>query len=250
VRPERQRPSSRIAPTAATLISVFIDPKPLFEEPKFFTSAEAPISSHEGFNPFFENPAGPPTAIDLGRLGETESRVTRHTTRRQPHLMYLLWSRHRSGYRCITLTLVRGTMATAADDLYRAQAIVTGQWSQNRNLSGFASAWRTFLIKVSARRACRDRRLAPTIEREDFVRAFRGYQRNQMSGTSDRDEQAPSIAIHLTVDFERRKSTTFSSTHLNRGIHDRPILAVLCRNGSILKSSWSQGECRPGRHNT
>jgi hypothetical protein len=51
----------------------------------------------------------------------------------------------------VTLICCSGTMATAADDLYRAQAIVTGQ--QANHIVGFAACLEDVLIKVSARRS-------------------------------------------------------------------------------------------------
>src|SRR5438477_11670249 len=75
----------------------------------------------------------------------------------------------------VTLTCCSGTMATAADDLYRAQAIVTGQGAANR-IIGVASCLEDVLVKVSgAQQLAGDRRLAAyQLYAEDFVRLF-GY---------------------------------------------------------------------------
>jgi len=79
-------------------------------------------------------------------------------------------------------------MAAAADELYRAQATVTGQGEANRVI-GFASCLEDVLIKVSgAQQLGGDRRLAAyKSNAKGFVRAF-SY-RDQMSGTPTRDEQ-------------------------------------------------------------
>jgi hypothetical protein len=64
-------------------------------------------------------------------------------------------------------------MATAAVDLYRAQAIVMGQGEANR-IIGFASCLEDVLIKVSgAQKFEGERRLAAyKPNARDFVRAF------------------------------------------------------------------------------
>jgi hypothetical protein len=77
--------------------------------------------------------------------------VTRHTTKRQRHFICL------DAVRVIirislaaALTCCSGTTVTAAADLYRAQAIVTGQGEANR-IIGFASSLEDVLIKYHRR---------------------------------------------------------------------------------------------------
>ena len=94
-------------------------------------------------------------------LQAQNERVWRNSTKRQPHLIYLGVVRAIIRISLtVTLTCCSGTMATAADDLYRAQAIVTGQGEANR-IIGFASCLEDVLIKVSgAQKLAGDRRLA------------------------------------------------------------------------------------------
>jgi uncharacterized protein len=99
--------------------------------------------------------------------------ATRHMTRRQPHVMYLGVVRAIIRLSLtVALTCCSGTMATAADDLYRAQATVTGQGEANR-IIGFAACLEDVLIKVSgAQKLAGDRRLAAyKSNAKGFVRA-------------------------------------------------------------------------------
>lgn len=154
--------------------------------------------------------------------------VTRHTTKRQPHLMYLAVVRAIIRI-SLTVTLIccSGTMATAADDLYRAQAIVTGQGEANR-IVGFASCLEDVLIKVSgAQKLAGDRRLAAyKSNAKDLVRAFSYH--DQMSGTPTRDEQGTRDRPYdLTVDFDETKIDDLLKTlHIKPWHSHRPILAV------------------------
>jgi hypothetical protein len=83
-------------------------------------------------------------------------------------------------------------MAAAGADLYRAQAIVTGQGEVNR-IIGFASCLEDVLIKVSgAQQLAGDRRLAThKSNAKSFVRAFSYH--DQMSGKPIRTSRAPAI---------------------------------------------------------
>jgi uncharacterized protein len=127
----------------------------------------------------------------------------------------------------VTLTCCGGTMATAADDLYRAQAIVTGQGEANR-IIGFASCLEDVLIKVSgAQKLAGDRRLAAyKSNAKGFVRAF-SY-RDQMSGTPTRDEQGTRDRPYdLIVDFDEKKiDDLLGAFRLKPWLSHRPILAV------------------------
>src|SRR5258707_10263344 len=129
--------------------------------------------------------------------------ITRHRTKRQRYSMCLgaLAVMIRISI-TVTLTCCTGAMASAADDLYRAQAIVTGQGEANR-IIGFASCLEDVLIKVSgAQQLAGDRRLAAyKSNAKGFVRAFSYH--DQMSGTPTRDEQGTRDRPYdLIVDFD------------------------------------------------
>jgi uncharacterized protein len=151
------------------------------------------------------------------------------TTQRQPHLMCP------GVFRAIivvslavALTWCGGAMAIAADNLYRAQAIVTGQGEANR-IIGFASALEDVLIKVSgAGNLAGSRRLAAyKSNAKSFVRAFSYH--DQMSGTPTRDEQGTRDRPYdLIVDFEEEKiDDLLGALGLTPWHAHRPILAVL-----------------------
>jgi uncharacterized protein len=154
--------------------------------------------------------------------------VTRHATRRRPHLTYLAVVRAIIGI-SLTVTLIccGGTIATAADDLYRAQAIVTGQGEANR-IVGFASCLEDVLIKVSgAQKLAGDRRLAAyKSNAKGLVRAFSYH--DQMSGTPTRDEQGTRDRPYdLTVDFDETKiDDLLKALHIKPWPSHRPVLAV------------------------
>jgi hypothetical protein len=154
--------------------------------------------------------------------------VTRHTTKRQPHLIC-------PGVVCalirilltVTLMCCAATMAAAADDLYRAQAIVTGQGEANR-IIGFASSLEEVLIKVSgAQKLAGDSRLTPYKSKAaDFVKAHSYH--DQMSGTPTRDEQGTRDRPYdLIVDFDEKKiDDLLRAFRLKPWLSHRPILAV------------------------
>lgn len=128
----------------------------------------------------------------------------------------------------VALTWCTVTMATAADDLYRAQATVTGQGEANR-MVGFAVCLEDVLIKVSgAPRLAGDPRLAAYKSRAgDFVNAH-SY-RDQMSGTPTRDEQGTRDRPYdLTVDFDKTKiDDLLGSLGLKPWLSQRPVLGVV-----------------------
>lgn len=125
------------------------------------------------------------------------------------------------------LTWCAGTMAAAGADLYRAQAIVTGQGEANR-IIGFASCLEDVLVKVSgAQKLVGDRRLAAyKSNAKSFVRAFSYH--DQMSGKPIRDEQGTRDRPYdLTVDFEDRKiDDILKALGLKPWFSHRPLLAV------------------------
>jgi uncharacterized protein len=163
--------------------------------------------------------------------------VTRHATKHQRHLICL------SAVRAIikiSLTAVlmccTGTMATEAADLYRAQAIVTGQGEANR-IIGFASCLEDVLIKVSgAQKLAGDRRLAAYKSKaKGFVRAFSYH--DQMSGTPTRDEQGTRDRPYdLIVDFDEKKiDDILKALGLKPWLSRRPVLGVFVEMQQGLK---------------
>jgi uncharacterized protein len=163
--------------------------------------------------------------------------VTRHATKHQRHLICL------SAVRAIikiSLTAVlmccTGTMATEAADLYRAQAIVTGQGEANR-IIGFASCLEDVLIKVSgAQKLAGDRRLAAYKSKaKGFVRAFSYH--DQMSGTPTRDEQGTRDRPYdLIVDFDEKKiDDILKALGLEPWLSRRPVLGVFVEMQQGLK---------------
>src|SRR5258708_27503668 len=119
------------------------------------------------------------------------------------------------------------TMAAAADDLYRAQAVVTGQGEANR-IIGFASCLEDVLIKVSgALKLAGDPRLAAYKSRAgDFVTAHSYH--DQMSGTPTRDEQGTRDRPYdLTVDFDKTKiDDLLGAIGVKPWLAHRPVLSV------------------------
>ena len=118
-------------------------------------------------------------------------------------------------------------MAAAGADLYRAQAIVTGQGEANR-IIGFASCLEDVLIKVSgAQKLAGDRRLAAyKSNAKSFVKAFSYH--DQFSGKPHRDEQGTRDRPYdLTVDFEESKiDEILKALGLKPWLSHRPRLAV------------------------
>jgi hypothetical protein len=124
------------------------------------------------------------------------------------------------------LTWCASAMAARAD-LYRAQAIVTGQGEANR-IIGFASCLEDVLIKVSgAQKLAGDRRLAAyKSNAKNFVKAFSYH--DQMSGKPHRDEQGTRDRPYdLTVDFDEGKiGDILERLALKPWLSPRPRLAV------------------------
>jgi len=105
----------------------------------------------------------------------------------------------------IALVCCAATTASAADDVYRAQTIVTGQGEANRAI-GFASCLEDVLIKASgALKLAGDPRLdAYKSHAGDFVSAYDYH--DQMSGKPKRDEQGTRDRPYdLIVDFDAKK---------------------------------------------
>lgn len=120
------------------------------------------------------------------------------------------------------------TLAAAADDLYRAQTVVTGQGEANRTI-GFAACLEDVLVKVSgAVKVADDPRLAAYQSRAgDFVKAYSYH--DQMSGTPIRDEQGTRDRPYdLIVDFDATKTDdVLKALGVTPWLSHRPLLAVV-----------------------
>ncbi len=126
----------------------------------------------------------------------------------------------------ITALLVLSQSAHA-DELYRAQTIVTGQGEPNRGI-GFAACLEDVLIKVSgALQLAGDSRLLPyKAHAAEFVTSFDYH--DQMSGTPKRDEQGTrDRPFDLIVDFDKTKIDDLLATFgLKPWLSHRPVLGV------------------------
>jgi hypothetical protein len=119
------------------------------------------------------------------------------------------------------------TMAAAADALYSAQTVVTGQGEANRVI-GFAACLEDVLIKVSgAVKLAGDPRLAAYQSHAgDFVKTHSYH--DQMSGTPTRDEQGTRDRPYdLTVEFDERKiDDLLKALGIKPWLSHRPVLAA------------------------
>jgi uncharacterized protein len=119
------------------------------------------------------------------------------------------------------------TFAAAAENLYRAQTVVTGQGEANR-IIGFAACLEDVLIKVSgAPKLEGDPRLNAYKSRSaDFVSTYSYH--DQMLGTPKRDEQGTRDRPYdLVVDFDDRKiNDVLDSLGVKPWLSRRPILGV------------------------
>jgi len=172
-----------------------------------------------------------PTGYDCSLDGNTDQEmivVARHRTKRQRYSIC-----PGAAAAMIRISLIAAlacctaTMAAAADDLYRAQTIVTGQSEANR-IIGFASCLEDDLIKVSgAQKLAGDPRLAAyKSSAGDFVKAHSYH--DQMSGTPTRDEQGTRDRPYdLIVDFDEDKiDDILSALGLKPWLSHRPVLGV------------------------
>ncbi|WP_024515317.1 DUF2066 domain-containing protein [Bradyrhizobium sp. Tv2a-2] len=118
-------------------------------------------------------------------------------------------------------------LAATADQLYRAQTVVTGQGEANR-LTGFAACLEDVVIKVAAAGTLADgpRLQAAKANARDYVEAFSYH--DQMSGTPTRDEQGTRDRPYdLTVNFDEAKIDGLLATlGLRPWSSHRPVLAV------------------------
>lgn len=125
------------------------------------------------------------------------------------------------------ITAVYATAAAHADDLYRAQTIVTGQGEPNRTI-GFSVCLEDVLIKASgALKLAGDPRLEPLKARaSEFVTGFSYH--DQMSGTPKRDEQGTRDRPYdLIVDFDKaRIDDALESLGLRPWPPQRPLIGV------------------------
>ena len=127
----------------------------------------------------------------------------------------------------VALTGCSVMMAATADDLYRAQTIVTGQGETNR-LVGFATCLEDVLIKVSgALKLAGDSRLDPyKSNAKEFVTAH-DY-RDQKAGRPKGDEQGTrDRSFYLTVDFDKdRIDGLLRKLGLKPWLANRPSVSV------------------------
>ena len=127
----------------------------------------------------------------------------------------------------VALALACGGALAAVPDLYRAQAIVTGQGEANR-LFGFGACLEDVLIKVSGAQGIGgSRRLAAyKANAKNLVRAFDYH--DQMSGKPKRDEQGTRDRPYdLIVDFDARKiHDALGALGLKPWLSHRPVLAT------------------------
>lgn len=133
---------------------------------------------------------------------------------------------HLIGLAAIVLCCV-GTIADAADQLYRARTIVTGQGEINR-IVGFSACLKDVLVKVSGALTLAD---DPRLDQYkshagDYVRAFSYH--DQMSGTPTRDAQGTRDRPYdPIVDFdEGRINDLLRTIGLAPWVSHRPVLAV------------------------
>ena len=118
-------------------------------------------------------------------------------------------------------------MAGAADELYRAQTVVTGQGEPNR-LIGFGACLEDVLIKVSGQPALAgDKRLAAYKAKAGELVSNFSYH-DQFAGKPHRDEQGTRDRPYdLTVDFDDRKiDGILGELGLKPWRVQRPVLGV------------------------
>jgi hypothetical protein len=138
-----------------------------------------------------------------------------------------------------------GANAACADELYEAQAIVTGQREPER-LRALPDCLEDVLVKVSGdSRLIGDRRLAPLkANAAEFITSFRYHDR--MSGIPVHDEQGTRDRPYdLTVSFDAAKvDAALRSLGLQPWTGPRPRLAMFVgvQNGPVPYVLTSDGE--------
>jgi uncharacterized protein len=156
--------------------------------------------------------------------------------------------RMRHGFAAILLTALlcaETRSARAADELYEAQAIVTGQREPER-LGAFPDCLEDVLVKISGDpHLIGDRRLAPLkAKAADFVSSFRYHDR--MSGIPVHDEQGTRDRPYdLIVSFDAPKiDAALRSLGLEPWTGPRPRLAMFVgvQNGPVPYVVASDGE--------
>jgi hypothetical protein len=128
----------------------------------------------------------------------------------------------------VVLLCLVGVGGARADDLYRAQTIVTGTGESNR-IEALGPCLEEVLIKVSgAQRLAGDARLAPYKARaKDYVGAYSYH--DQMSGIPIHDEQGTRDRPYdLTIDFDPQKiADVLKQLGVKPWLAHRPVVAVL-----------------------
>jgi hypothetical protein len=126
-----------------------------------------------------------------------------------------------------TLLCCSGAITAAADDLYRAETVVTGQGEPNR-LIGFGACLEDVLIKVSGQPALAgDKRLAAYKSKAREQVTHFSYH-DQFAGKPHRDEQGTRDRPYdLTVDFDGKKvDGILGELGLTPWRAQRPVLGV------------------------
>ncbi|MGY3622816.1 DUF2066 domain-containing protein [Bradyrhizobium sp. USDA 10063] len=149
--------------------------------------------------------------------------LARHLTRRCPDVVAVIIK----ASLIVALANWSSTFAAAAETLYRAQTIVTGQGEANRFV-GFATCLEDVLVKVSgALKLESDPRLDAYKSRSaDFVSAYSYH--DQMAGRPKRDEQGTRDRPYdLIVDFDDKKiNDVLDSLGVEPWLSRRPILGA------------------------
>jgi hypothetical protein len=118
-------------------------------------------------------------------------------------------------------------VAHAADELYRAQAVVTGTGETNR-IEALGPCLEDVLVKVSgAQKLAGDRRLAPyKAKAKDYLASYSYH--DQMSGIPIHDEQGTRDRPYdLTVEFDPQKiADVLKQLGVKPWLGHRPVIAV------------------------
>jgi uncharacterized protein len=147
----------------------------------------------------------------------------------------------------VLLGLVTAGTAHAADELYRAQAVVTGTGEANR-IEALGPCLEDVLIKVSGvQKLAGDPRLAPyKAKAKDYVGSYSYH--DQMSGIPIHDEQGTRDRPYdLTVDFDPAKiADVLKQLGVKPWLGHRPVIAVFAglqqgSNNYIIAADGERG---------
>ena len=145
------------------------------------------------------------------------------------------------------LLCLAGIASVRADELYRAQTIVTGTGEPNR-MEALGPCLEEVLVKVSgAQKLAGDARLAPyKAKAKDDVSAYSYH--DQMSGIPIHDEQGTRDRPYdLTVDFDPTKiADVLKQLGVKPWLAHRPVIAVFAglqqgANGYVIAADGDRG---------